>query len=569
MERTTFLKNYRIRLQYDGTPHDPDRKGAVIRYEGVDERTAEPVSVTLLPVQSIDPADREGFEENLSSAQKLHHVNIAKVLDFGREGDDFVYVSERLGGETLASWVRSHGPMPADAALRIGEQVVSVLSSAGFHKLPYPPIQPSDIVLVPGQTAEGTWPLVKVTNFGVPELKARSEPQPIESNGPDKSVANQVVSDQQFALPTTDVRSEIYSLGVTLYFLLSGVALSAEALRNGPKFSGFPKPLRALLGRLLHRDPDKRPKDLLIVTELIRESLGKIERRRELSDRYGIPLRTSVPRPRKARPRPLVQAAAAVGVFLLLLLVAAAFAPIVFPDTIRKLVRGIQKPKEIGVLVGVPDSSPAASQSRALTQLPVNPPASPPAIVSSHPANQTAVPETPAASNASSTPNPFHIAEADVQQAKTASSQPQPAGPTNSAENSAGASPDSSAPPADTNTNSSAQANSEPAEPAPATTRQPTSKHNEKSVASTSKRVRPSRGSAAYSQQGRTHLMRSRVRGITADGRLILRLPSGRTAIVAPDEDAPVRRHRNRVYIDRDQMFGPPPGFEPDYYPGD
>jgi hypothetical protein len=63
--------------------------------------------------------------------------------------------------------------------------------------------------------------------------------------------------------------------------------------------------------------------------------------------------------------------------------------------------------------------------------------------------------------------------------------------------------------------------------------------------------------------------MRSRVRGITADGRLILRLPSGRTAIVDPDEDAPVRRHRNRVYIDRDQMFGPPPGFEPDYYPGD
>jgi hypothetical protein len=59
------------------------------------------------------------------------------------------------------------------------------------------------------------------------------------------------------------------------------------------------------------------------------------------------------------------------------------------------------------------------------------------------------------------------------------------------------------------------------------------------------------------------------VTGITADGRLILRLPSGRTAIVAPDEDAPVRRHRSRVYIDRDQMFGPPPGFGPQYYPDD
>jgi hypothetical protein len=63
--------------------------------------------------------------------------------------------------------------------------------------------------------------------------------------------------------------------------------------------------------------------------------------------------------------------------------------------------------------------------------------------------------------------------------------------------------------------------------------------------------------------------MRSRVTGITSDGRLILRLPSGRTVIVAPDEEEFAPRHRNRVYIDRHQMFGPPPGFGPDYFPGD
>jgi hypothetical protein len=57
--------------------------------------------------------------------------------------------------------------------------------------------------------------------------------------------------------------------------------------------------------------------------------------------------------------------------------------------------------------------------------------------------------------------------------------------------------------------------------------------------------------------------------GITSDGRLILRLPSGRTAIVAPDDEDSAPRHRNRVYNDRDQMFGPPPGFEPDNFPDD
>ena len=399
MERTTFLKNYRIRLGYDGSPYEPDRNGPAISHEAVDERTAEPVSVTLIPAKSIDPAERQEFEEHVSAAQKLRHANIAKVLDFGREGDDYVYVSERLAGETLASWVRSHGPMAADATLRVAEQIVSVLSSAGFHKLPYPSIRPSDIMLVPGQTAEGSWPLVKVTNFGLPALMARPEPQLTEAEMPSQAPSGgQVTSDQQFGLPTKDIRSEIYSLGVTLYFLLTGVALSAEALQRGPKFSGFPKPLRVLLGQLLHRDPDQRPKDLLVVAEMTRASLGKIERRRALSDRYGVPLRTSVARRAEARPRRLVRTAVAVAALLVL---AAAIAPVVFPDSIGKLVRGSQKPKQVGVLVGVPDSSPATSQLPAAAQMPSNTSPTLPAVVSSQPVNPTALPETQALANAS------------------------------------------------------------------------------------------------------------------------------------------------------------------------
>jgi hypothetical protein len=563
MKRTTFLKNYGIRLQYDGTPYAPDIAGPATSYEAVDDRTGEPVFVTLITAESIDPTEREGFEEHVSAAQKLRHVNIAKVLDFGREGDDYVYVSERLAGETLASWVRSHGPMPADAALRVGEQIASVLSSAGFHKLPYPPIQPSDVMLVPGQTAEGSWPLVKVTKFGLPALIAWPEPQLTEPEMPDQAVAGeQVTNDQQFGEPTKDIRSELYSLGVTLYFLLTGIALSTEALHRGPKFSGFPKPLLVLLGRLLHRDPDQRPKDLLIVTELIRESLGKIERRRALSDRYGIPLRTTVPRPREAGPRRLVRAAAVVGVLLLL---AAAIAPVVFPDSISKLVRGSQRPKQLGVLVGVPDSSPAANSPRAVAQLPSNTSSTPPAVVSSQPVNPTVLPETQASPNAATTPNPFQVAPADVQQAQIASAQPQAGAQTNAAENAAAATPDTSAP-ADTDANSLAQAN---AEPPPARASHSTAQSKKESVASTAKRARSSRNSAAYSPRGRTGSVHSRVMGITSDGRLILRLPSGRTAIVAPDDEESVPRHRNRVYIDRDQMFGPPPGSEPDYFPDD
>jgi hypothetical protein len=255
------------------------------------------------------------------------------------------------------------------------------------------------------------------------------------------------------------------------------------------------------------------------------------------------------------------RAAAAVGVLLLL---AAAIAPVVFPDSIAKIVHNIQKPKQVGVLVGVPDSSPEAGQPPALAQVTRNSSASPPAVVSSQPVNPTAARETAAPASAATAPNPFHIAPADVQQAQIASSQPQAAAQTNSAENSAAPTPDNSVP--NTDANSSAQANTEPP---PTAASQSNSKSAEKSVASKSKRARPDRSSATYSQQGRTRSVRSRVMGITSDGRLILRLPSGRTAIVAPDEEGSVPRHRNRVYIDRDQTFGPPPGFGPEYFPDD
>jgi hypothetical protein len=559
MDDTTFLKNYRIRLSYDGSPLEPYRNGPAISYEAVDQRTAEPVSVTLIPTESVDPAEREQFEDNISVAQKLRHANVAKVLDFGQEGDDYVYVSERLPGETLASWVHTHGPIPADAALRIGEQVVSVLSSANFHRLPYPSIQPSDIILVPGQTAEGTWPLVKLTNFGLPPLVAGTETQSSQSQMPQQDVPGQQISNrQQFGQATRDVQSEIYSLGVTLYFLLTGVALSAEALQHGPNFSGFPKPLRNLLSCLSRRNPDQRPKDLLVVTEMMRQCSGKIERRRALSDRYGIPLRTGIPSRGRGRSRRLVRTALAIGTLLLL---TAVIAPLVLPESVRKIIAVIHKPKPAGVLVGVPES-PAP----ALAQAPQGGATSAATVVGSQPVNPTVASQTEMQTNGTTPPNPFHVSPADVEQARIANAQPPPVPRTDPAGNAVGTTPDSSVSTASALTaSSSAQAN---AEPAPTGASKSNLQAKDKSVASKSRRARADE-SSERPLRSRTRSMRSRFVGITSDGRLILRLPSGRIAIVAPDEDSASPRHRSRAFIDRNDMFAPPPGFGPDYSPDD
>ena len=144
----------------------------------------------------IDPALRDQFEEQGRAVQRLRHVNIAKVFDFGRERENYVYVSERLPGETLAAWVAQHGPMPADATLRVAEQIVSVLSSASFHKLPYPPVEPAYIIVVPGQTPEGGWPLVKLTNFGLAGLKSEAEgPATVASLVVERGLAERIMLD--------------------------------------------------------------------------------------------------------------------------------------------------------------------------------------------------------------------------------------------------------------------------------------------------------------------------------------------------------------------------------------
>ena len=546
MERTTFLEHYCTSPSSEGAPRELNRTGAAITYRAIDERSGDAVALTLVPIASIDPATREQFEEQAHAAQKIRHINIAKVFDFGHEEDHFVYVSELLQGEPLASWVEEHGPMPADAVLRVAEQIVSVLSTASFHKLTHCAIQPSNLMIVPGSTPEGGWPFVKVMNFGLAGLKL-DKPNGGDGHEDSFSAAPKFASPEQVQHETVDFRSEVYSLGATMYFMLTGAVPPTDLRRQ--QLRVFPKALRNLLAHMLRRDPNQRPKDPVALTEMIRECLARIERRQALARRLGVPLAGVIPRKSGTPSTPLAQVLRGILVFAALVLAAGVLGAFLLPADINPLRHRTATKQVIGVPIGVPEASPSAPpQATNTTPVVANQP-------TTNAAASAVADESPSPGlEQGQTSNPDFVA---------AATPPSVANPT------AGPSVQN---PDQAQTNSMTQANAAPQPSAASDSTSPTKKG--KAAGSISKPTRTGQGFVGQrdseSPRGRGRWTRARMVGITSDGRLIFRLPSGRTAIVAPDSDEDQflpRRHRQR-FIDRGDIFSPPTS-APDYPPYD
>src|ERR1044071_5078319 len=145
MERTVFLDHYRICTNQDGSPETVSRAGAATSYKAIDTRSNAAVQLQLVPLAIVDAAKREQFKERAETAQKLDHVNIAKILTVGIEQDHLVLISENLEGETADGWIVAHGTMSADSVLRIALQVVRAIKAAVFFNLTHRAIQPSNL----------------------------------------------------------------------------------------------------------------------------------------------------------------------------------------------------------------------------------------------------------------------------------------------------------------------------------------------------------------------------------------------------------------------------------------
>src|SRR5438045_4638927 len=338
MEHTTFFEHYRI-CEGDSA-HEVSRTGAAINYRAIDTRSHEPVRLQLIPLATIEPEKLQQLKERAETAEKLDHINIAKTFAVGVEHDYLALVSEHFEGETADSWIVEHGPMAADAALRVGLQVVRAIGAAAFFNLTHRAIQPSNLMIAPGQSADGGWPFVKLLNFGLAGLELHSASGEARELAP--SISPQFASPEQRANGEIDFRSEMYSLGATMCFLLTGAAPLAVSgmkarlrIQRLPELRRAPKPLHNLLVYLLRENPENRPQDPVALEKEMRDCLTKIERRQAIGRKLGIPLAAVIPRKSK-RPKesatPLAQVLGG-GVALAVFIVAAAGAGgCCFPD---------------------------------------------------------------------------------------------------------------------------------------------------------------------------------------------------------------------------------------------
>src|SRR5262249_44897116 len=151
------------------------------------------------------------------------------VFQFGicEETGQFFYAMELIEGETLEERVRRTGPLDVRTAINIAQQVTSALAAAEKRRLIHRDLKPANLMLVSADDEKANGDrsddksVVKIIDFGL--AKALNAPvDPMRLTQDDFVGTPAFASPEQFEKSALDVRSDIYSLGVTLWFALTG-----------------------------------------------------------------------------------------------------------------------------------------------------------------------------------------------------------------------------------------------------------------------------------------------------------------------------------------------------------
>jgi eukaryotic-like serine/threonine-protein kinase len=202
------------------------------------------IEVPAVPTSREAQAVRERFLREARAAAALRHPNVAAVYHFGasRGGNHCYYAMELVEGETLEALVRRDGPLNSKVALEIAIQITQALMAAAAHGLIHRDLKPGNIMLTRSGT-DAAELQVKIIDFGLAKAVADAGGEMDITHGRFVGTPN-FASPEQFESGPVDVRSDIYSLGATLWFALTGktpfAGRNIEEIRRAQKLAALP-----------------------------------------------------------------------------------------------------------------------------------------------------------------------------------------------------------------------------------------------------------------------------------------------------------------------------------------
>jgi serine/threonine-protein kinase len=289
--------HFEVKVNADGYPKILGSGAMAVTYCARDTILNSTVALKVITRRlAADPTARARFLREARAAAQIQHPNVARVIHYGEQDGECFYAMELVHGETLEERVQRDGPLPLSLALEVVEQTARGLAAGEACGVIHRDLKPSN--LMTESDASGQM-LVKIIDYGVAKVMV-SDPTVQTQAGFIGTPA--FASPEQFndlGQQQVDTRSDIYSLGVVFWYLLTGrTAFPGQSLQEvRAKQSGelpleqlkaahVPAEVLDLLRFMLAVDPKKRPqnaRELLTVVHrsFVRFQPGALLRRKQ------------------------------------------------------------------------------------------------------------------------------------------------------------------------------------------------------------------------------------------------------------------------------------------------